>query len=422
MDVCQTMGERMGNRQAPITVAFLEQETSLGGVEVTTLEVVRRLDRNRFHPVVICPAEGELVDYCRQFGIIVYILPRPSFRSVTTRIIGRYITNPAAVVAMGFGFLMMANRTAHFLRTHPVDLVCTKGLLSHFYGGMAAARVGVPCIWHMQEHVETRRAGGIYPGVLNWAARRWANHVVADAQTIGCQFAKDLWDAGRVHVVYNGVDTERLQPGLDRCGIRRELGIPMNAPVIGQVGRIIPLKGQHVLIKAVVHLFRQFPNLHILFVGAPLFDNGDYEVSLRVLATQLDLAEHVHFLGFRHDINQVLAAIDVLVHPSTEPDSPLVILEGLAAGKAIIATAVDGTRELVVDGTEAILVPPGDSAGLAQALARVLTDTVLRTRLGTAARRAALERYSLDISVRRLEQIFERTFQSTRLAQERLSD
>ena len=165
-----------------------------------------------------------------------------------------------------------------------------------------------------------------------------------------------------------------------------------------------------------MHLVRQFPDLHILFVGAPLFNKGDYEASLHVLAPQLGLADHVHFLGFRHDINQVLATLDVLVHPSTEPDSPLVILEGLSAGKAIVATAVDGTRELAVDGKEAILVPPGDSAGLAQALARLLSDTALRTKLGTAARKAALERYSLDISVRQLEQIFERTFQSTRLA------
>ena len=162
----------MASGQTPINVAFLEQETSLGGVEVTTLEVVRRLDRNRFHPVVICPAEGELVDRCREAGIAVHILSRPSFPSVTARIMGRYFTNPVALVAMGLGFLMMATRTARFLRTHPVDLLCTKGLLSHFYGGMAAARVGVPCIWHVQEHVETKRAGGVYLWVLNWAARR----------------------------------------------------------------------------------------------------------------------------------------------------------------------------------------------------------------------------------------------------------
>jgi len=386
-------------------VAFIQQEARMGGVEFSTLNLATRLNRSRFTPLVICPSEGDLPRHCEERGIPVAIVPRPRLFSVGIQFGQHIITNPAALAFNAFAFLPAAVRLARFLRSH-ADLIVTKGMMAHFYGGLAARLAHLPCIWHIQDRVNEQRGFGLYPSILSWGARAFANRVIVDGEAIFKQL--DPWARQKASVIYNGVDTEEFNPQVDGRSVRTEFNIPFDVPLIGTVARLVPWKGHHVFLDAIATLAGEFPEARFIIVGAPVFDTQEYANRLRTQAKQLGLEKRVCFAGFRWDLPQVLAALDIFVHPALEKDtSPLTVISAMASGKAIIASAVEGVREIIEHEREGLVVPPGDVEALAQAIRRLLTDPNLRHKLSQGARARAVQELSVNQSVRRVEEVLE---------------
>jgi glycosyltransferase involved in cell wall biosynthesis len=204
--------------------------------------------------------------------------------------------------------------------------------------------------------------------------------------------------AGLVRVLPNGIPPLRPM-GID---VRRELGVSAEVGLIGAVGRLYPEKGYDDMVRAIALLKRgQSPPLRCVIAGA-----GPGEGELRALISELDLAEEVQLLGQRRDIPDVIGALDVAVLSSKHEGSPLAVIEYMAGAAPIVATAVGGVPELVQDGVHALLVEPGEPAGLAAAIGRLLADRALARRLGAAARERQRAQYDLDGVVRRLEDLY----------------
>lgn len=189
---------------------------------------------------------------------------------------------------------------------------------------------------------------------------------------------------------------------------RARLGIPENAIVIGQAGRLIPLKGQDVLLRAFTSLVREFPTLHLVLVGTPLFGNGNFEQLLRKQVTQSGLTAQVHFTGFLPDVRQGLAAMDIFVHASVETDSPVSVMEAMSCGLPVVVSGVRGTVEMVNPECDALIFRPGDANSLARSLTKLLKHKDLRTELGMQGRSSVLQKFSLKSSVAQLEALLEK--------------
>jgi glycosyltransferase involved in cell wall biosynthesis len=376
----------------------------MGGVEVTTLITAIGINHDTFAPCVVCPTDGPLVEHLQQAAVPVKIIARPQFYSVTARIGGRLVPNPLALVRTALSTLQASTRLTTFIRDN-ADVVVTKGLLAHFYGGMAAMRARVPCIWHVQEVVNSTHLGGFYVKVFNAVARLWARLIVVDAQSVGAQFASDLHQTGKVRLLYNGIDIEQF--ALD--GQKATLSFPAHNGhrplVIGHVGRVVPLKGQHVLIEAFAQLYKQWPNVHLALVGAPLFDTDHYLRRLHEMVAAHDIEDRVHFLGFRRDIPDIMRALDIFVHPSVEADSPVSVQEAMATGLAVIASSVPGTVELISDGVDGYLVAPDDATALAAKLATLIGNPAARQQLAQAARQRAEQRYAKRVFLEEFEKL-----------------
>jgi glycosyltransferase involved in cell wall biosynthesis len=160
---------------------------------------------------------------------------------------------------------------------------------------------------------------------------------------------------------------------------------------VGILGRIAPWKGQDVFVEAFA---RAFPDggATAVVAGAPLFGEDEYDQLLRERVTALRIGDRVEFAGFVDDVPGLLAGLDVLVHASVIPEPHgQVVVEGMAAGLAVIASAAGGPAEIVTDGSDGLLVAPGDGEALAGALRRLAEDPALRERLGAAARRRAAD-------------------------------
>ena len=196
-----------------------------------------------------------------------------------------------------------------------------------------------------------------------------------------------------VRVVYNGfnsapfdnVNSEQTQQ------MRTQLGIN-DVPVVGVFSRLSYWKGQHILLEAI----KKLPDVHALLVGDALFGEEEYVTELKSLAATSELAGRVHWLGFRDDVPTLMKACDIIAHTSTEPEPfGRVIVEGQLAQRAVIATAAGGAIELIKDGVNGRLVPPGDVEALAKTIEELLTDNATAINLGQQGYEQAKNNFSL---------------------------
>jgi glycosyltransferase involved in cell wall biosynthesis len=389
--------------EARKTIVFVESAAAMGGVQFSTLYLAQALDRDRWKSVVVCPEEGDLSSACRDSGIEVQVLPQTRLWSTSVRLGSKRLPNPAAWAGDAWLMRRAATRLKKFLVQSSPDLVVTKGLSSHFLGGFAARKLGIPCVWHVQDLI-SERTFGIYRRAFAAAARFLPERIIVDGKAIAEQLPQAL--QSRISIVLNGVDTNVFRPGIDGSCLRRELNIPDDHLVIGHVGRMTPWKGQHYLIEAFAPIAAENPRLTLLLVGSPVFDNDSYQRRLLTLVSQLGLGERVKFAGYTHNMPGALAAMDLFAFTSVEKDtSPLALLSAMSCGLPIVAFDIAGTREVMANDEQFALVPVGNVAELGVALSRVLQDEDLRRALATASRKQAVAQFSLDKYKNGVEQV-----------------
>ncbi len=207
----------------------------------------------------------------------------------------------------------------------------------------------------------------------------------------------------RVVVILNGIIPPAPSAALveTRARLSEERGIPANAPLLLAVGRLVEQKGFCHLLAALPAVLRDFPRVHLLVAG-----DGHLRGELEAQARSLDAPAKVHFLGIRDDVPDLLAAADVFVLPSLWEGLPIALLEAMGAGKPVVATRVEGVEDVVEDAVNGLLVPPGDSAALAEAITRLLVDADLRAALGRRARRRVEQDFTIEKMCCEYERLF----------------
>jgi glycosyltransferase involved in cell wall biosynthesis len=220
---------------------------------------------------------------------------------------------------------------------------------------------------------------------------------IAVSQDIARRLADGLhWRADKIEVIHNAVQIERFGRPADLT-LRASLA-GGDSPIVLTVARLDSQKGHEVLLRAVA----ETPSVRLVLAG-----EGPERERLETLVSGLGLGPRVLFLGSRTDVPELLAASDVFVLPSLFEGSPLAVLEAMAAMKPVVATAIGGTDELIVDGESGLLVPPADPRALAAALRQLIADRRLGTRLGQNARERVEQRFSAAAMAERVSQVYE---------------
>ena len=392
-------------------VVFVESTSAMGGVQFSTLYLTERMNRDSWSPLVICPDEGDLTEACRRANVPAHVISQTAWRSTSISVRGKFrVPNPAAWLWNAFALASAVRKLKNFLAESDPDLLVTKGLSAHFVGGITARRLGIPCVWHVQDFI-SERWFGIYRRGFGLAARRLPTRIVVDGKAIARQLPRSAQP--RIRVVYNGVDTDIFSPRSDGAGIRREFNFPSHHLVVGHLGRVTPWKGQHYLIEAFARIANEAPDVSLLLVGDPVFDNDSYQRSLVNLVAESGLSERVKFAGYRHDTARVLNAMDVFAFTSVEKDtSPLALLSAMSCGLPVVAFDIEGVRELMKSEDQFLLARVKDTEALAEALSQVISNPDLRRRLGEASRQQAMAQFNLDTYVSRLEEVFREAIQT----------
>lgn len=287
-------------------------------------------------------------------------------------------------------------RTLKFIREfvfdNQIEVVHTHGYKADIYGYIAvrngrSAIVATSHSW-TERRTSTSFALQLY-GFLDRKVLKNFDVVVPVSNSIGTLLHQRGIPRENMRVISNGVDIDLFSKACPN--FRAESGAG-NRPIVGMIGRLVTAKGPDIFLKAATGVLRDFPEAIFVLVG----DGPDRE-RLEKVAKSLAVGASVIFAGRRDDMPSIYASLDVMVLPSLTEGMPMVILEAMAAAKAIIATRVGGIPSLVVPEKTGILVQPGDSDELRIAIARLLADPGLRTQLGDAAQMLARERYTSRI-------------------------
>jgi glycosyltransferase involved in cell wall biosynthesis len=266
------------------------------------------------------------------------------------------------------------------------DVVHTHQVTALFYAGPAARSLGIPVV-HTEhgKHYATR----LRTRLLGRLAGRFAQRVFCVSDDIASEMITHrIVPSRKVEVVRNGIDTQKFQMPVDAEGMRRDLGIPIDAPVIGTIGRLSEVKRQDLLIRAFHRLLPEIPNAHLLLVG-----DGPLLSELRQLAAALGVAGNVHFTGYQAEPQNFLQVMNVFALTSRSEGMPLVILEAWAVGMADVASDAGGLPELIQRGCTGLLLPSGDEVALAEALRQMLSDPAYARTLAHAGRRCVEAKY-----------------------------
>lgn len=351
------------------------------GAEILATEIALALDPERFESVLCStrPSAPEHVQRARSIGVEVLELRRRSKIDVW---------HWAPLLRL--------------LRSGRVDVLHAHKIGSNLWASLFSPIVDVPVLI-AHEHTWSFEGKPLRKFVDRELIARAASAFVAVSEDDRRKMIEiERIPAEKVRFVPNGIPDGRVGDG---ARIRGELGIDPTAPVVGTVCALRPQKALDVTIEAIAQVVGEWPELRFVVVG-----DGPERGRLERHAAALE--GRALFLGRRPNdtIPDLLAAMDVVVSSSTFEGTPLAVLEWMAAGRAIVATAVGGIPAILEDGVEALLVPPGDVAALASGLRRLLGDPSERLRLGAAARTRQQAEFRLDRTVASLEQLYVELF------------
>lgn len=372
------IGDRRPQRaeRGPLRVMFMITSMPIGGQETLLVNLLRRLDRDRFLPELCCLKElGPLGED-----------------------LAREVPAHSRLLCCKYD-VRVWERLTKLLRLRRIDAVITVGAGDKmFWGRLAAWRAGVPVV--LSAIHSTGWPDGI--SFLNRRLTPLTDAFIAVAAAHGRHLVeRERFPAAKVRVIPNGVDVTRFSPRSEaRRAVRRELRIAPDAPLVGIVAALRPEKNHDLFLRAAAEALKSHPDAHFALVG-----DGPRRGELEQLAEVLKIAHAVRFLGSRSDVPDLLASLDVFGLTSHNEANPVSILEAMATGLPVVATDVGSVAESVAHEVSGFLVMPGSVEETAARWRMLLNDGALRQAMGDAGRRRVVERWSLEAMVAGYEEL-----------------
>jgi glycosyltransferase involved in cell wall biosynthesis len=290
---------------------------------------------------------------------------------------------------------------AAWLRRNEIDLVHAHMYRAEVVGTRAAVAAGTPVIMATVHSSRVRSAEDVAAlAALTPAMDR----LIVPSASIAAKVGAEGRGGARFAVIPNGVDLSRFAAPPPACGLRRELGVPDEAPLFGVVARLEPEKGHAHLLEAWPRVAAAVPDAWLAIIG-----EGSAEAALRAQVGAMPAVARgrVRFAGRRDDVAAVTAELSVAVLPSLREAQGISLLEAMARRVPVVASAVGGIPEVVTDGVDGLLVPPASPDALADALIALAQSPALRERLGAAGYETVRDRFSIDAQVRRIEAVYD---------------
>ncbi|HCB12072.1 MAG TPA: hypothetical protein DEP36_00670 [Gammaproteobacteria bacterium] len=382
-------------QHGPATILYVENGVGFGGAVISLRNFLEPLDRRSYQSVLV----PSLADpKFASFADIARTIHLPKNR------LTRYAPLTTVRRVLNIDVLHYASRLARVAKAENAQLIyLNNDFIANMAGVIAGRWLKLPVVIH------ERDIPAPHSRLATWLTR-WTERFLA----ISGPVREALLDMGvpleRITMVPEGLDLRAYQPqpAPHVAAVRASLGLTPDQPLIVMVGMIMEWKAQDVLLRAAPAILARHPRTHFLIIGETPPGREDYLRQLQRLADTPLLDNAVHFTGYRNDIPLYLQAADAVVHASVSPEPfGRVVIEAMAMGTPIVATAIGAPPEIIRHGETGLLTPPGDVEQLSQTLCTLLDNPEWRLRIGKAGRREVFQKYAIQRHAGLIQAVFD---------------
>lgn len=395
-------------------IVFVEanEDGTIGGSHFCLLEIVKKINRDSFVPVVCFYQDNELVSEFKKYAE-VYFIENPRGISFRRKYPSLYLLFSKNTISEKVFMLVQKiyNLIRHefvfyltvlwFVIKHKIDIIHLNNAPILPQWLVASKLTRTPLVAHVRGNIVL---GGVLRKLVPFHDKVIS---ISDAVT---KFASEHGiHTEKFITIHDGIDIQAVKNKLKKSHKETlsSLGIDSASHIIGVVGNIKDWKGQHVLVEAVNKLTDRYPDLICLIVGdvSDLYEDQQYFELIKNKISAYQLQENVFFTGYRNDIPDIISILDIVIHTSTEPE-PLgrVVLEGMLFAKPVIATAHGGPVEIIENNISGVLVKPSDPEALAEVIDNILSDRIFRKKLSENAVKRVEHCFSIESNVRAIEE------------------
>lgn len=381
-----------------INILFLHAGAEMYGADKVLLDLIKRLDKNKFCPYVILPTNGVLVDALKSVGVHVEVMPYPIMR--------RKYFNLKGIIQYAFGLIMYSNQIVKLARQWKIDIVHTNTAAT-LEGCFVSKKLHIPHLWSIHEIIVSPQ---IMYKVTSKLIAKFSSITITDSGAVKSHLEKSgYFKDGSIKVIYNGVDASRFTPNNDCSYLYDEFKIPKTATIIGMMGRVNSWKGQLDFLKAANIVMSKYRNVYTIFVGAAFEGEEWREEELANAIEKSPYKNRIVNKGYRTDSEGIYKLYDVFVLPSTNPDPlPTVVLENMATGNPVVGYKHGGVCEMVKDGFNGLLAEVRNPEDLAKKIMILLDDEALRNQMGVNSRERLINNFSIGSYVENYTREYER--------------
>ena len=359
-------------------ILYLSNTGSLtGGCENRLAGLIGNLDRSRFNPIVVCPDAGEFSARLGSLDIPVYVRYLPRWRKAKAYPSRRF---------SGMSLARMAEK-------QHVNLVHTSNLWSNYYAWRVGQTLKIPMVSHVRDVLKPQR---IHKYLFDKFDR-----IIAISEGIKEPLVLGGVPSEKIEVIHNGIDISRFNPNIKGTNVLRR-DYTVRRLLVGTVGRIEPFRRQKEFIHVFAEVLKIRQDVSFMIIGDPARKQSDYLRDVRRTIEEYGIAEHVIFTGYRQDMPDVFASLDLLVTLSAGG----VVIEAMASGLPVVGTEIACTSEMINDGVTGLVMPQDDLHAVSDAIIRVLGNENMRRDMGKAGRRRAEKLFDERKYTRRIEAVY----------------
>ncbi|WKN42321.1 glycosyltransferase [Tunicatimonas pelagia] len=361
-------------------ILYAIRQGKIGGGERHLLDLVTHLNKKDFYPIVVSFTPGEMIEALQELGIETYVIPSQS----------------------PFDFRVWP-RVSELIGKKNIDIIHAHGTRACSNVFWSANKLNIPLLYTV--HGWSFHAGQKpYIRYLRQAGEKWlinqANAVINVSHS-NFQEGKQKLGLQNATVIQNGVNLTRFDKSKTYPNTRAELGVPSHCTLVGFIARITHQKDPISFVHAAQQVLQEHSDIHFLMVG-----EGDLKEEAIDLVEKYDIASNFHFQDFRNDVPALLSIIDIYCLPSLWEGLPIGLLEAMAMGKAVLATPVDGTKEIIINQVNGFYIKVNHPQDIAAKIIQLHTNKNLAERTGLSASDLVYQEYDLKDSIRRTEQVY----------------
>ena len=347
--------------------------SAIGGGENQLLGLIRNLDRDLYNPITVCPDAGEFSDKLKKLGVPVHICHLPGWRKA-----GAYPFR-----------LLAAARLSKLAREHHIHLVHTSDLWLNYYAWRVGRSLAIPAISHVRNLLQPEH-------VQKHLFHRF-DRIIAISKRIREPLVSGGILTEKIEVIYNGIDLSEFDADDSAGVLQRD-----DKHLVGLIGRIEPFKRQKEFVRIAAEVLETCQDVGFLIIGDPPEGRSAYLREVQRAVEEYNISDHVVFTGYRRDMPNVLASLNMVVTLSAGS----IIMEAMASGLPVIGTDIASTSEIIQNNVTGLLLPQDDTHAVSEAIIRLLKDRKMRGEMGKSGRKRAEKLFDERETTRLVEAIY----------------